>query len=125
MPAMPLYVVESSSHQIVEPGVKTPQGAVGQGGGSEKVYLHVLELDDRTVASLRPRVDENGNTQHDRLARPRDEDWWIAVEGEKVWPGTVRPRVTSRCVLDASGVPRPAPITEDELAQLRKVGALK
>ena len=88
MPAMPLYVVESSSHQIVEPGVKTPHGAVGQGGGGEKVYLHVLELDDRTVASLRPRV-------------------------------------TSRCVLDASGVPRPAPITEDELAQLRKVGALK
>jgi hypothetical protein len=123
MAAMPLYVVESSFHHIAEPGVKTATGAVGQGGGSEKIYLHVMELDARTVASLAPRVDEHGNKQHDRLARPGDEDWWIAVEGEKVWPGTVRPKVVSRCLLEG-GKPVPRPVGDEELAELRRVRAL-
>lgn len=124
MGPMPLYVVESYFHHIAEPGVKTTTGAVGQGGGSEKVYLHVMELDERTVASLAPRVDEHGNKQHDRLARPGDEDLWIAVEGEKVWPGTVRPKVVSRCTLPEGGKPVPRPITDEELAELRRVRAL-
>jgi len=59
-----------------------------------------------------------------RLALLRNEDWWIALEGEKLWPGIPRPQITSRCSYEASGKPVPKPLDEDEIAALRKVGAL-
>ncbi len=118
---MARYVVESYDYSIFYAG-QDSDGALGKGGGSEKIYLHVLEVSDDDLARLRPREDDNGNQQSDRRALPNHDEWWIAVDGDKVWPKTVRPKVVSHCVLDG-GVPVPAPISEAELEQLRKAGA--
>ena len=84
--------------------------------------MHVLEVSDADIARLRPREDEHGNKEHDRLALPSNEEWWIAVAGEKVWPKTFRPKVVSHCVVEG-GRTKPQPVSEEELAALRKVGA--
>ncbi len=89
---MAYYLVESY-HHVVDHKTAT-RGALGEhvsrGSGaaksSEKIYLHVIEIADAEIAKLGPRVDEDGNKQHDRLALPRNEDWWVAVEGEHAWP---------------------------------------
>ncbi|MBW2527635.1 MAG: hypothetical protein JRI23_25865 [Deltaproteobacteria bacterium] len=117
---MATYVVESYDYQVLHGGRMT-DGAVGTGGSSEKIYLHLLELSDAEIAQLEPREDEHGNKQHDRLALPRNEEWWIAVEGEKVWPKTIRPKVVSRCDL-ATGAPVPKPVTDEEREALKKAG---
>lgn len=118
---MPRFVVESTFHEIEHAGIKT-LGVVGQGPGSEKIYLAVITVTDRELARLAPRVDDDGNTQHDRLALPGNDEWWIAIEGNKVWPGTIRPRVTSRCTLDENGVPTPHALDDAEHAALEKLG---
>jgi len=97
-------------------------GLLGSGGSSEKIYLHLIELSDADIAQLRPREDEHGNKEHDRLAEPRNEEWWIAIAGDKSWPKTMRPKVVSRCPL-VDGVPKPAPITDDERRALQQAGA--
>ncbi len=118
---MAFYVTESYDYSVFHAGSYT-DGVVGKGGSSEKIYLHVLEITDADIACLRPREDEHGNKQNDRRALPQNEQWWIAVDGAKVWPKTLRPKVVSRCRLQA-GVPEPTPLGEDELTALRKVGA--
>lgn len=118
---MPRFVVESTFHEIEHAGTKT-LGVLGKGPGSEEIYLFVIAIDARDLAKLGPRVDEDGNRQHDRLALPGNEEWWIAIEGEKVWPGTIRPRVTSRCTLDDAGVPAPHALDDVERAALEKLG---
>ena len=118
---MSVYVVESYDYSILHAGSYS-DGVVGQGGGSEKIYLHAIAIDDGDIAKLKARVDENGNKEHDRLALPRSEEWWLAVDGDKAWPKTTRPKVVSRCTLDDAGVPRPRPLDDDELAALRKLG---
>lgn len=88
----------------------------------EKIYLHVLPVTDREIALLGPRVDDDGNKQHGRLA-PRDEiAFWIAVEGEIAWPRVLAPRIVSKCELDAKGIPRPVPLDAAALERLRKAG---
>jgi hypothetical protein len=119
---MPLYVVESYN-KTIEHGGHEPYGVTGIGGGSERVYLYVISVTDAELARLRPRVDEDGNKQHDRLALPDRFDWWIAIDGEKVWPGTVSPKIRSRCSLDENGVPTPVPLDAEERAQLERLKA--
>ncbi len=118
---MALYVTESFDYSVFHNGSYT-DGVLGKGGGKEKIYLHVLEISEADTARLKPREDEHGNKQHDRLALPMNDEWWIAVEGDKVWPKTLRPKVVSHCVLQ-DGKPRALPLSDDELATLRKVGA--
>ncbi len=119
---MPLYVVESYNNTI-EHGGHDAHGVSGTGGGSERVFLYVIPVSDGEVARLRTRVDEDGNKQHDRLALPDRYDWWIAVDGEKVWPGTLTPKIRSRCTIDDSGVPTPAAVGDKERAELERVKA--
>lgn len=119
---MPLFVVESNLYTL-EHGGHDSMGVVGVGGGSEKLYLHVVPISDAELKQLTVRVDEDENKQHDRLALRGRYDWWLAVEGEKRWPGTVSPRISSRCPLDADGVPRPTPLSLAELAELERVKA--
>jgi len=95
-------------------------GVVGTGGGSEKIYLHVVPIDEAELKQLRVRIDEDDNKQHDRLALPGRYDWWLAVEGEKRWPGT---RISSKCALDENGAPRPLALTAAELSELERVKA--
>ena len=114
------YIVESYDYQVLHDG-RTTDGVVGEGPGAEKIYLHVIAISDADIATLSPREDEHGNRQHDRLALPRNEEWWIAVDGERRWPRIPRPRIVSRCSLDG-GVPKPAPVTEEEAVALRKQG---
>ncbi len=121
--AMPLYVVESNLSTIEQAGHDS-QGVVGTGGGREKTYLHVVVITDAELKALAVRVDEHGNKQHDRLSLPDREDWWVAIEGEKRWPGTMLPRVTSRCVVDAGGRARPAPLSTEERDALTRVKAV-
>lgn len=119
---MARYLVESHEH-TVEHGSQRTTGVLGEGPGSEKIYLHVLELTDAELAKLAFRVDDNGNRESHRLALPRNEEWWIAVEGEKAWPKIPRPKMVSRCGSDASGAPRPVALGDDDLARLKKSGA--
>lgn len=119
---MPLFVVESNLYTL-EQGGHDSVGVVGTGGGSEKIYLHVVPISEAESRELAVRVDEDGNRQHDRLALPNRYDWWIAVDGEKRWPGTLSPRITSRCPPDAAGVPAPAPLSAAELGELARVKA--
>jgi hypothetical protein len=117
---MAFYLAESNSYSV-EHGGRSSAGVVGEYKGKEKIYLHVLPITDAEIAKLSTRVDEDGNKQHDRLALPRNEEWWIAVEGEAAWPGVIRPRITSRCA-DVATKPRPVPLTDEELGRLRKAG---
>jgi hypothetical protein len=117
---MAIYVTESYDYQVFHNG-KTSAGVLGVGGGSEKIYLHLLELSDAEVKQLAARLDEHGNRQSDRLALPRNEEWWIAVAGEKAWPKIPRPKVVSRCRLEAN-IPTPLAINAQEEEALRKAG---
>ena len=65
---------------------------------------------------------DHGNKQHDRLALPMSDEWWIAVDGEKRWPRAPRPRVVSHCLLDDNGIPRPAKVSDEERTLLEKLG---
>jgi hypothetical protein len=114
------YVAESTSY-AVEHGGRASEGVVGDYKGREKIYLHVLPITDAEIQKLKPRVDENGNVDHARLALPDSEEWWIAIEGEAAWPKIVRPRIASRC--DNIAVkPIPVPISDEDLERLRKAG---
>ncbi len=115
-----LYVVESGFFEV-EHGAQRSRGVAGSGGGGEKLYLHVLSLSEGEIAKLGPRVDEEGNKQHARLALPGNEEWWVALEGEVAWPGTHRPRVVSSCDLSGAA-PRPRPLSADDRAALARVG---
>jgi hypothetical protein len=117
---MSYYVVESYDF-AVDHGGRASRGVVGDYKGSEKIYLHVLPLTDAEITKLSPRVDEDGNLQHARLALPRDEVFWIGVDGEVAWPGIHRPRITSRCDL-VDDRPRPVALSADDLGRLRKAG---
>ena len=117
---MSYYVVESYDF-AVDHGGRSSQGVVGEYKGSEKIYLHVLPLTDAEIATLGPRVDEDNNRQHARLALPRDEVFWIGVDGEVAWPGIYRPRITSACGM-VDDKPRPAALSEEDLGRLRKAG---
>lgn len=117
---MPYYLVESYDFKV-QHGGRSSQGVLGEQKSSEKLYLHVLPLSDLELAALQPRIDEHGNKEHARLALPRNEEFWIAVEGEASWPKLYRPRVTSRCDL-ASGAAKPVALTAEELERLRKAG---
>ena len=119
---MAKFLVESYDWQIVHDGVMS-DGALGQGGGAESIYLHVIDIDEDTIRKLVPRVDDNGNRQSDRLALPRNEEWWIPVEGRKAWPKTVNPKITAGCEMGADGIPRAKPLDEAALAALKKAGA--
>jgi hypothetical protein len=117
---MTWYLAESHDH-AVEHGGRHSEGVVADVKGSEKIYLHVLALTDEEIARLAPRVDEHGNREHARLALPRDEAWWIAVEGEAFWPKLHRPRLSSRCA-EQGGSYRPVPLSEEDLRRLRQAG---
>lgn len=118
---MAAYVVESYDWQIFHAGVYS-DGVAGDGPGSKKLYLHVIAITDEELKQLKAREDEHGNKESDRLALPRNEEWWIAVAGEKVWPKIPRPRIVSHCQTDESGFPRPQPLSADAAEQLRKKG---
>ena len=98
------------------------QGVAADFSGKEKIYLHVLAIDDADIRRLAPLVDEHGNVVHARLALPREDVWWIAVEGEASWPKLVRPKLVSRCDL-ASGTPAPVALALADVERLRKIGA--
>lgn len=117
---MSLYVCESYEFSVEHNG-RESQGVIGENKGSEKIYLHVLDLTDADVTKLAVRVDEDGNKQHDRLALPRRDDFWVAVEGEVAWPKLYRPRITSRCE-NVGSKPKPAAISAEDLDRLRKAG---
>ena len=68
-----------------------------------------------------PRVDDDGNRQSDRLSLPNDDEWWIAVEGDKAYPKAINPKIFSRCVMGADGIPRPQALTDSQLAALRRL----
>jgi hypothetical protein len=114
------YLVESSDFSVDHDG-RTSQGVIGEHKGKEKIYLHVLQVADSGLLRLAPRVDEQGNRQHDRLALPTIEEWWFAVEGEAAWPGIYRPRFTSRCT-DVATKPRPVALSAEDLERLRTAG---
>lgn len=117
---MAYYVVESYEFGVDHNG-RESQGVIGENKGSEKIYLHVIELSEAEIGKLAVRVDDNGNKQHDRLALPGRDDFWVAVEGEVAWPKIYRPRITSRC--ESVGVkPRPVPVSAEDLERLRKAG---
>jgi hypothetical protein len=117
---MAYYVVESYGF-AVDHGGRSSQGVIGEHKGKEKIYLHVLPVADAEIERLAPRVDDDGNKQHDRLALPREDAWWFAVDGEVAWPGVYRPRITSRCA-DVASKPRPVPLAAEDLERLKKVG---
>ena len=117
---MALYIAESYEWQVLHDG-RMSDGAVGVGHGSEKIYLHVIEISAADLARLGPREDEHGNKQHDRLALPMNDEWWLAVDGDKAWPKTTRPKVVSHCKLDG-GMPKAVPLSEEEAAVLVELG---
>jgi hypothetical protein len=114
------HLVESSDYTIEHRGRRS-EGVVAEAKGSEKIYLHVVALTGDDIARLAPRIDENGNKEHARLALPREEAWWVAIDGEAFWPKLYRPRVASRCV-EEGGVWRPVALSPDDLDRLRKAG---
>lgn len=117
---MSLYVVESYEFSVEHDG-RESQGVIGENKGSEKIYLHVLSLTEADLEKLAVRVDDAGNKQHDRLALPGRDDFWVAVEGEVAWPKIYRPRITSRC--DNVGTkPVPAPLSAEDIERLKKAG---
>lgn len=118
---MAYYVVESYDFDV-EHGGRSSQGVKGDYKGSEKIYLHVLPVTDAEIKQLKPRVDDNGNLEHSRLALPRNEVWWISADGEVSWPGIFRPKIVSSCDLSDGGKPKPMPLSEEDLGRLRKAG---
>ncbi len=118
---MARYLVESYDY-LVDHAAGRSEGVVGVGGGSEKIYLHVITIDEAEVAKLGPRLDEHGNKEHERLALARNEEWWIAIEGDKAWPRAHQPKLVSRCEMSQDGAAVPTPLGDAELATLRKLG---
>ncbi len=119
---MAKYLVESHDWQLFHGGATT-DGALGQGGGSEKIYLHLIEVSDDDIARLVPRVDENDNRDHSRLALPNNDEWWVPVDGKKAYPKTFNPKVISRCLTGGDGIPKAQPVGGADLALLKKAGA--
>ena len=119
---MAKYLVQSSEWELWHAGVTT-QGPLGDGPGSEKIYLHVIEVSDADIAKLAARVDEHGNREHDRLALPGNEEWWIPVDGKKAYPKTFNPKIVSCAVTGSDGIPRAKALGEEELMALKKAGA--
>lgn len=117
---MSLYVVESYEFGVDHNG-RSSQGVIGENKGSEKIYLHVLSLTEADLKKLAVRVDDNGNKQHDRLALPGRDDFWVAVEGEVAWPKIYRPRITSRCE-NVGSKPVPAALSAEDIERLKKAG---
>lgn len=118
---MAKYLTESYDY-LVDHGGRRSEGVVGDHRGSEKLYLHVVEVSDAEIGQLTARVDENGNKQHDRLALPRNEEWWVAVDGEARWPKIGGYKLVSCCAVDGTGIPTPRPLSEDDLARLAQEG---
>ncbi len=117
---MSYYVVESYDF-AVDHGGRASKGVVGDYKGSEKIYLHVLPLSDAEIAKLSPRVDEDGNRQHGRLALPRDEVFWIGVDGRGRLAGD--PPAAHHVALRAGRRSAEAvPLSADDLGRLRKAG---
>ena len=116
------YLVESYDWQILHDGVMS-DGKLGQGGGAESIYLHVIKVGDDAIKRLVPRVDDAGNRQSDRLALPNNEEWWIPVEGRKAWPKTVNPKICSGCAMGTDGIPRARPLSSEAEAKLKSLGA--
>ncbi len=117
------YLVESYDASVEHNG-RSSVGVLGDPldrSIREKIYLHVVPLEDRELGTMGPRVDEDGNKQHGRLALPRNEAFWIAVDGEVAWPKIFAPRLVSKCALQG-GAPRPVPLGPGELERLAKVG---
>jgi hypothetical protein len=119
---MPLFIVESYAYSV-DHGRFQSAGVIGEPKGSEKIYLHVLALTPAELAALAPRVDEDGNKEHARLALPGNEEFWVAVDGEVAWPKILRPRLVSKCDLTA-GTPTPVPLGAEDIDRLRKAGAV-
>lgn len=117
---MSWFLVESYDYSI-DHGGRDSAGVVAEAKGSERIYLHVIALSDAEIKNLGPRVDEHGNKQHDRLTLPRNDAWWIAIEGEASWPKLYRPRLTSRCA-EQAGRYTPVPLSEEDLQRLRQAG---
>ncbi len=121
---MPSYYLVESYDAAVDHNGRSSAGVVGDPldrSIHEKIYLHVLPLEDRELGTMGPRVDEDGNKQHGRLALPRNDAFWIAVEGEVAWPKIFAPRLVSKCALDG-GVPRAVALGPAELERLSKAG---
>jgi len=118
---MAKYVAESYEYLVDHAGRRT-EGVVGEHRGREKLYLHIVEVSAIELSQLSARVDENGNKQHSRLALPFNEEWWIAVEGEARWPKLGGHRLMSTCTVDDRGIPRPRPLSDDDIARLDKEG---
>ncbi|MEZ4443564.1 MAG: hypothetical protein R3B72_31120 [Polyangiaceae bacterium] len=119
---MAIFLVESYDWQLLFQGAMS-DGALGQGGGPESIYLHLVEADEDTMKRLVPRVDESGNRQSDRLTLAGNEEWWIPITGRKAWPKTVNPKVMAGCVVGQDGIPRAKPVSDPHLAALKKAGA--
>jgi len=123
---MAWYIAESYDYLVDQAGRRS-EGVVGAPiasgrGGSEKIYLHAIELNAADIARLSAREDEHGNKQHDRLALPMNEEWWIAVEGELKWPKLGGHKVVSTCFVGDNGVPKPSPLSPQDAARLVKAG---
>jgi hypothetical protein len=114
------YLVESGDYTI-EHGGRESAGVVAESKASETIYLHVITLTDAEIDKLGAPTDEHGNKRHDRLALPRNEAWWVAIEGEAFWPKLYRPRIASRCA-EQGGRYRPVPLPEEDLKRLRQAG---
>lgn len=115
-----LYVVESYNFEVRHNG-RASQGALGEHRGSEKIYLHVLPLTTADIAQLATRVDEHGNKQSERFAIPRNDDFWVTLEGEVLWPKLPRAKIRSRVTFAGRKV-QPVALTADELTALRGAG---
>ena len=78
---MASYYLAESYEYAVDHGGRSSEGVVGDKLSPlirEKIYLHVLPLSDAEIAKLVPRLDEDGNKQHGRLAPPGEESFCIA-----------------------------------------------
>jgi hypothetical protein len=117
-----LYVVESHSFEVRHNG-RASHGVVGEHKGSEKIFLHVLPLSDADIARLATRVDEHGNKQSDRFAIPHNDDFWLSLDGEVLWPSLPRAKIRSRVQFAGRKVV-PVALTETELAALRGAGVV-
>lgn len=115
-----LYVVESYHHAVSHNG-RASRGVIGAHQGGEKIYLHALPLSEADLKGLAPRVDEHGNRQSDRFAPPRVEEFWVALDGEVLWPKLGRVKVRSGAQIRGARV-EPTPLTAAEFDALRKAG---
>ena len=66
---MALYIVESHDYLVDHAG-KRSEGVIGSGKSSEKVYLHVIDIEERDIARLSAMVDEFGNRERETAQLP-------------------------------------------------------